>query len=129
MDNLENIIFLIFLALSFVFSVVKKLKKDDVQPPVPQQKEAPPQSSQSRKKAVSPVTPKLEFHSSYRPIYQPEEVEVTVSAFSHEQENNSGEHSLLEEIELNTHPILDIQNTDEIKRAIIYSEILCRKYE
>ncbi|MDR1122211.1 MAG: hypothetical protein LBM08_15055 [Dysgonamonadaceae bacterium] len=132
MDNPENVILLILIALSFIVSVAKKLKRkdDDVQQSAPQQKNIPSQPPQPRSKEVlPPAAPKLEFHSSYRPIYHPEEVEVTVSAFSSERGNDSGKRSLLEEPVSDTRPVLNIQNADEIKHAIICSEILHRKYE
>jgi hypothetical protein len=132
MDNPENVILLILIVLSFIVSVAKKLKGkgDDVQQSAPRQKNIPSQPPRPRSKVVPPpAAPKPEFHSSYRPIYRPEEIEVTVSAFSSEQGNGSGERSLLEEPKFDTRPVLDIQNADEIKHVIICSEILHRKYE
>jgi hypothetical protein len=132
MDNLDKIIPVIIILVSFIVSIVQNVKKEAAkrQQSTPKETNLPPHPQQI------PTSRNTVFKSAYRPIeqeyqpeYQPEEIENVVSVFSFEEENNSNENILAEEAISPINPLFDVQNTDEIKRAIIYTEILGRKYE
>jgi hypothetical protein len=143
MDNLEKIVPVIIILISFIVSIVQNVKKEAAkkQQSAPKQTPVPPRRSQVPKPRIPeprretfPSRPVFQsarqtIEPAYCPGYDPEEIEKVVSVFSPEAENNDGENILVEEKVSPVNSLFNAQNTDEIKRAIIYTEILGRKYE
>jgi uncharacterized protein YvpB len=131
MDNSFKTIFLNLLLIFFVIRIVRSVKKETTPKQRPVQPRNPSHGETlSTQKNTPAHHPQTVYQSHYVPVYnQKEEIETGISASPSEQANESIENILIEETEAGANPSLDVRNTDEIKRAIIYSEILGRKYE
>ncbi len=115
MDKYGDIIFLAIIFISFVFSIVKNIRKE---------KDAKAQKTIAKKEQQVPTTKKPVAEPQTQPKVS---YKMSRMSFPEEEEPIS---AIEAETNINTPPLLlNIQDTDEIKRAIIYSEILGRKYE
>jgi hypothetical protein len=145
MDNLDKIIPIVIILLSFIVSIVKNVKAEAAkkQQSTPEKTNLPPLGQQVPESRIPefrmetapsqmsrPVFQSIyqSIESEYCPDYDPEEIEKVVSIFPSEGDK-PGENILIEENMSATSPLFNIRDTDEIKRAIIYTEILGRKYE
>ncbi len=125
MENLDKIIPLIVLVF-FVINSIRSFRKKN---------EENQQSSTSSKIPTNPQQKKTTIqqlpqsrHVKYEAIYNPEDVEPVHSVFSDEKEDKNRS-ILLEEIDDQSSFDFDLNDIDKAKTAIIYSEILGRKYE
>lgn len=131
MNNLDEILPLLIILASFIFSFIKKSKKkaeelEKTQLPegIPQQRKKPVITP--KKVNPPPVSEKIVDTNTKTSLkqhagmflnqdftYQEKEVPISLS---------------IEEEKFQEIPFLDIGNQDELKRAIIYAEIFGRKY-
>jgi len=146
MDNIGDWLYIVFIAIAAIsgfFGSGKKKRQQQQQqqqkrhipdipthpseddywnlPPVPQQQEVPCMVVKSVKKKKQPAKA-----PNYPPPFLNEESEIERAI--HKQNNSMG--LLLEEEQENT-PLIstgDFQNGEALRKAVIYSEILNRKY-
>ena len=121
MDNIGNWVYLIILGIIAVSGFFTEKKKKARQASVPK-----------------PVEPKNE--EAVRPATRPDERKVTPNRYRHAEKPVEAIRAedynaipddipiLIETEEEPNTPVLDIQDAEEIRRAVIYSEILGRKF-
>ncbi|MDR1601524.1 MAG: hypothetical protein LBS42_03750 [Tannerella sp.] len=117
-DWLYYIIFLVVAIVSFANSAKKKNRSETAEPP-PAYEQTPPvhmPPPRARTKAPPPVPKQAK---GYVPLFQNEGQRVLENAVSFPAEKEN-ETSLAEKLEL--------KNADAFRKAVIYAEILNRKY-
>ena len=127
MDNVEKYISLLVLAGSFIIAALnskKKAKAQSQQAEAPEEKKITPIPQQ---KTVVPKKRKLRHPEPS--FYNPEEVEPVYSSLTSSQLHPglSNETISLVEQEENVSFKINMKDMDEVKRAIIYSEIFTRR--
>jgi hypothetical protein len=127
MDNIGDWLYIIFLAIvvivSYASSIKKKNQDETVTPPPPSTYEqAPPPvrvPPRVRKKASPPVPERVKQTGGYVSLFQNEGQRAMEDAVSLSEEETN-ERSLVDNLQLN--------NADDFRKAVIYAEILNRKY-
>ncbi|MDR0758060.1 MAG: hypothetical protein LBF85_09470 [Tannerella sp.] len=121
-DWLYYIIFLVVAIVSFVNSAKKKNRTETAvpPPPPPAYEEEPPVHIPSRAKIKMPPAPeRAKKTGGYVPLFPNEGQRVLENAMSL-PDKEANDISLVDKLELNS--------ADSFRKAVIYSEILNRKY-
>jgi hypothetical protein len=125
MDNIGDWIYLIIFGIAAVAGLFKEFKKktSPTATPKPVAKKAENAAPPATKPAVKRASPKQS-----RPVEKQPAPFLTVDTLRDHNAIPDDEPILTENEEEQNAPTLDAQNVDEIRRAIIYSEILGRRY-
>ncbi len=132
MDNLDKILPLLIIAASFILSIVSSARKAKAQKQEQQTSPVPPVKKPEvlRKPVEKPVQKSVPVRKGLDTKYRPENVEPVVSALNITNQSSEFSEPILQESNFEQESFaFNIQDVDEIKRAVIYSEILTRKYE
>ncbi len=131
MDKLKDYIPLVIIAISFIYSFVKKANKTKENKEETMLPGTQPQTEDWENTPKQELKPEVVFHRPERKKKKQEKTEVSIPKKNY-QEIIKPE-IILEETpvkETEENPILlDLQdNIEEVKKAVIYSEIFNRKY-